>query len=99
MAIGKRIHFFRTMRGIRQKYLGMLLGFPEKSANVRMAQYEMETSFPKAEITAALTQADKLRTGEINREEYDNRHYHYPKYDDIEIRASVPSQELSDTFG
>ena len=32
MAIGERIHFFRTMRGMTQKYLGMALGFPEKSA-------------------------------------------------------------------
>ena len=35
MAIGERIHFFRTMRGMTQKYLGMALGFPEKSADVR----------------------------------------------------------------
>ena len=40
MAIGERIHFFRTMRGMTQKYLGMALGFPEKSADVRLAQYE-----------------------------------------------------------
>ena len=40
MAIGERIHFFRTLRGMTQKYLGMALGFPEKSADVRLAQYE-----------------------------------------------------------
>ncbi len=57
MAIGERIHFFRTMRGMTQKYLGMLLGFPEKSADVRVAQYEMGTRSPKAETTAALAQA------------------------------------------
>ena len=34
MAIGERIHFFRTLRGMTQKYLGMALGFPEKSADV-----------------------------------------------------------------
>ena len=38
MAIGKRIHFFRLLRGMTQKYLGMALGFPEKSADVRLAQ-------------------------------------------------------------
>ena len=32
MAIGERIHFFRLLRGMTQKYLGMALGFPEKSA-------------------------------------------------------------------
>ena len=40
MAIGERIHFFRLLRGMTQKYLGMSLGFPEKSADVRLAQYE-----------------------------------------------------------
>ena len=33
MAIGERIHFFRLLRGMTQKYLGMALGFPEKSAD------------------------------------------------------------------
>lgn len=57
MAIGERIHFFRTMRGMTQKYLGMLLGFPEKSADVRLAQYETGTRSPKAELTSALAKA------------------------------------------
>ena len=54
MAIGERIHFFRTMRGMTQKYLGMLLGFPEKSADVRLAQYETGARTPKAELTASI---------------------------------------------
>lgn len=57
MAIGERIHFFRTLRGMTQKYLGMALGFPEKSADVRMAQYETGARTPKADLTAALAQA------------------------------------------
>ena len=28
MAIGERIHFFRLLRGMTQKYLGIALGFP-----------------------------------------------------------------------
>jgi len=54
MAIGERIHFFRTLRGMTQKYLGMAVGFPERSADVRLAQYETGTRTPKAELTAAL---------------------------------------------
>lgn len=54
MAIGERIHFFRTLRGMTQKFLGMKLGFPEKSADVRLAQYETGTRTPKADLTAAL---------------------------------------------
>ena len=58
MAIGERISFFRNMRGMTQKYLGMQVGFPEKSADVRLAQYETGTRTPKADMTAAL--ADTL---------------------------------------
>ena len=54
MAIGERIHFFRTLRGMTQKYLGMALGFPEKSADVRLAQYENGSRTPKADVTTAL---------------------------------------------
>ena len=56
MAIGERIHFFRTMRGMTQKYLGMALGFPEKSADVRLAQYENGSRTPKTDVTVALAQ-------------------------------------------
>ena len=54
MATGERLHFFRTLRGMTQKYLGMQVGFPEKSADVRLAQYETGTRTPKADMTAAL---------------------------------------------
>ena len=54
MAIGERIRFFRNLRGMTQKYLGLLLGFPERSADVRMAQYETGTRTPKADLTAVL---------------------------------------------
>ena len=56
MAISERIHFFRNLRGMTQKYLGLQLGFPDKSADVRMAQYETGSRTPKADITAALAQ-------------------------------------------
>ena len=40
-----------------QKYLGMLVGFPDKSADVRLAQYETGSRKPKADLTASLAQA------------------------------------------
>lgn len=58
MAIGERIHFLRNLRGMTQKFLGMAVGFPEKTADVRMAQYESGTRTPKADLTATL--ANKL---------------------------------------
>lgn len=39
------------------KQLGMLIGFPERSADVRMAQYENGTRSPKTDVTANLAQA------------------------------------------
>ena len=54
MAIGERLRFFRKLRGLKLKELGLQMGFPEKSADVRMAQYEAETRTPKAELTAVL---------------------------------------------
>jgi transcriptional regulator with XRE-family HTH domain len=56
MAIGERIHFFRIKRSMTQKQLGQAVGFPEKSADVRLAQYETGTRTPKADLTAALAQ-------------------------------------------
>ncbi len=62
MAIGERIHFFRLLRGMTQKYLGMAVGFPERSADVRLAQYETGTRTPKADLTAALAQVLDVST-------------------------------------
>ena len=56
MAIGERIRFFRNLRGMTQKYLGQAVGFDEKTADVRMAQYESGTRTPKADLKNALAQ-------------------------------------------
>lgn len=40
--------------------------------------------------------AAKLEFGELSQEEYDNWRYNYPELDTSEIRAKVPSLELSD---
>ena len=55
MAIGERIHFFRCLRGLTQKHLGTLLGFPEKSADIRVAQYEMGDRTPRSDLTKTLS--------------------------------------------
>ena len=56
MAINERIQFFRNLRGMTQKYLGAALGFPETSADIRVAQYESGSRKPKAEITEKLAE-------------------------------------------
>ena len=42
--------------------------------------------------------AEKYRAGETSRDEYDKWRYNYPQYDDTQITAKVPSQELSDAM-
>ena len=148
-----------------QKYLGILVGFPEKTADIRIAQYEAGTRTPKEDLTKALAGAltvsplalnvpdidsyfglmhtlfaledrygltietrdgealfridprkgkdaariselvcawaavgEKYCAGEISRDEYDKWRYYYPQYDDTQITAKVPSQELSDAM-
>ena len=165
MAIGERIRFIRNLRGMTQKYLGTLVGFQEKTADVRMAQYEAGTRTPKEDLTKALAGAldvsplaldvpdidsyfglmhtlfaledrygltietrdgevlfridprkgkdaarifelicawaniaEKYHAGEISRDEYDKWRYFYPQYDNTQITAKVPSQELSDAM-
>ena len=54
MAIGERIRFIRSLRGMTQKYLGLLAGFTEKTAEARIAQYEAGARTPKEELTRSL---------------------------------------------
>ena len=99
MAIGERISFIRNLRGMTQKFLGLQVGFSERTADIRINR-QNGSNFAK--MTGLLEpweeMAQKYRNGEINREDYDRWHYHYPKYDDTEIRASIPPKELSDTL-
>lgn len=50
MAIGERIRYIRNLRGMTQKYLGTAIGFTEKTADVRMAQYESGSRTPKEKM-------------------------------------------------
>ncbi len=51
MAISERIYFFRQLKGMTQRELGLALGFPERTADVRVAQYEAGTRKPKEQLT------------------------------------------------
>lgn len=54
MAIGERIRFMRNLRGMTQRWLGQAVGFPAKTADIRMAQYESGTRTPKEDLVNAL---------------------------------------------
>ena len=67
MAIGERIRFLRNLHGATQKWLGLKLGFSEKTAETRVGQYEIGARTPKdemikdiAEIFGVSPQAIKL---------------------------------------
>lgn len=57
MAINERIRYLRKLRGITRKQLGTKIGFPETSAEPRMAQYELGIRAPRPELTEALAKA------------------------------------------
>lgn len=62
MAIGERIKYIRNLRGMTLKWLGMVIGFDEKNADVRMAQYESGTRTPKEKLISDLANALDVST-------------------------------------
>ena len=50
MAAGKRIRFFRNLRGLKQKELGTAVGFSSTTAEARIAQYETELRLPRKDL-------------------------------------------------
>ena len=57
MAIGERIRTIRNLKGMTQKSLGMTIGFDEKTADIRIAQYESGTRTPKEKLTSDIANA------------------------------------------
>ena len=53
---GMRIRHFRILRGMTQKVLGVAVGFPESSADVRIAQYESGARTPKCALLCTLAE-------------------------------------------
>lgn len=48
--MGMRIRHFRILRCMTQKALGVAVGFPQASADVRIAQYESGARTPKQNL-------------------------------------------------
>ena len=59
-SIGQRLKFIRRFRRLTQKELGLLMGYSEKTADVRIAQYEKNARTPNAETTAKLAEVLKV---------------------------------------
>ncbi len=65
MAIGERIRFIRNLKGMTQKYLGIQVGFPEKTADIRMAQYESGSRTPKADLINKVAEVFDISTAAL----------------------------------
>lgn len=57
MRIGQKIKQARLLRGLTQKELGMMVGFDEKTADIRIAQYEASARTPKTDMREMLCRA------------------------------------------
>ena len=60
MAIGDKIKKIRVKRDMTQKELGLSIGFNEKTADVRMAQYESGTRVPKEAVIVKIAEVLKV---------------------------------------
>jgi len=72
MSVGNRIKKIRNMRGMTQKELGLAVGFDEKSADIRIAQYESGTRTPKEKIITNIANALKVNPKAIDRLDTEN---------------------------
>lgn len=52
---GMRIRHFRILCGMTQKALGVAVGFPQASADVRIAQYESGARTPKQNLLCQIS--------------------------------------------
>ncbi|MDE5764093.1 MAG: helix-turn-helix domain-containing protein [Ruminococcus sp.] len=66
MAIGERIRFIRNLRGITQKFLGLKVGFSERTADIRIAQYESGSRTPKADLIEKIADTLDVSTEALN---------------------------------
>lgn len=55
-SFGQRLKFVRRFRRLTQKELGILMGYSEKTADVRIAQYEKNARTPKTDTVAKLAE-------------------------------------------
>ena len=65
MSPGKRIRSFRLKRGMTQRALGRAVGFPVKTADIRIAQYESGARTPKHDLLCAFAQTLEVPALEI----------------------------------
>lgn len=50
ITFGEKLRYLRRKNNLTQKQLGMAVGFPENTADVRIAQYESNARMPKKDL-------------------------------------------------
>ena len=75
MTVGQRLKRFRTRKGLTQKQLGLAIGFDNRTADIRIAQYETGTRKPKEKYIEKLAaivgvQPSALEVGDIDNYEH-----------------------------
>ena len=50
ITFGEKLRYIRRKNNLTQKQLGMAVGFPENTADVRIAQYETNARSPREEL-------------------------------------------------
>jgi transcriptional regulator with XRE-family HTH domain len=71
-SVGSKIKKIRNMCGMTQKELGIAVGFDEKSADVRIAQYESGARTPKEKTTTAIANALSVNPKALARVDIDD---------------------------
>lgn len=56
ITFGEKIRYLRHKNNLTQKQLGMAVGFPENTADIRIAQYETNARTPREELLKKLAQ-------------------------------------------
>ena len=73
MAIGERIRFIRKKHNMTQKYLGLKIGFGEKNADSRVAQYENGRREPREDMLVDIANILQVSTLALDNPNLDNR--------------------------
>ena len=93
--IDSYLGLMHTLFALEDMY-GIKIGEIDGELCLRLDREHKEYQYLFTPFHAWQQMAAKLEAGEISQEEYDNWRYNYPELDTSEIRAKVPSQELSD---
>ena len=96
--IDSYLGLMHTLFTLEDRY-GLTVDTGENGVSLRVDPRKGKDAAELSEMLVAWAQqAEKYRSGEINREDDDKWRYNYPKYDETSGYVKVPSQQLSDAM-